>query len=156
MAEAYLTPEGFEKLIKQLGYLKTAKRRELSKEIAKARAHGDISENAEYAAAKEAQGLNEKKIAELEENLSRTQILDDSNIPKDEALLGATITLKDLETDEEIRYMLVSELEADFAQGKISVTSPVGKALLGHKKGEVVDVEVPAGTLKYKVLDISR
>jgi transcription elongation factor GreA len=152
----YLTPEGYEKLRKELKFLKTTKRRKLSKAIGDARAHGDISENAEYDAAKEAQGLNEKKIAELETELSNAQILDDTNIPKDEALIGATVKLKDLGSKEEVQYTLVSELEADFSQGKISVTSPVGKGLLGHKKNEIVKIEVPAGILKYKILKISR
>ncbi len=152
----YLTPEGYEKLRKKLKFLKTTERRKLSKAIGEARAHGDISENAEYDAAKEAQGLNEKKIAELETKLSNAQILDDTNIPKDEALIGATVKLKDMSSKEEIQYTLVSELEADFSQGKISVTSPVGKGLLGHKKNEIVKIEVPAGILKYKILKISR
>lgn len=152
----YLTPEAYEKFRKEIEYLKKVKRRELSKEIGKARAHGDISENAEYDAAKEAQGLNEKKIAELEEKLARGRMIDEKEIPKDEALLGATVRLKDLDSKEEIEYTLVSELEGDFSQGKISVSSPVGKGLLGHKKNEKVEIEVPAGTIRYKILDISR
>ena len=152
----YLTPEGYEKLRKELKYLKTVRRRALSKEIEKARSYGDISENAEYDAAKEAQGLNEKKIAELEEKLTNAQMLDESRIPKDEALIGAKVKLKDIDSGEEIEYILVSELEADFSKGKISVTSPVGKGLLGHKKSEIVEIQVPAGTLKYKILKISR
>ena len=152
----YLTPEGYEKLRKGLMFLKTVRRREFSKAIGKAREHGDISENADYDAAKEAQGLNEKKIAELEEKLSNAQILDDTNMPKNEALIGATIKLKDLNSGEELQYILLSELEADFSQGKISVTSPVGKGLLGHKKNETVEIKVPAGILRYKILKISR
>ena len=152
----YLTFEGHERLLKELEFLKTVRRRQLSREIGIARNHGDISENAEYDAAKEAQAFNEKKIAELEEKLSRAQILDDTKIAKDEALLGATVKLKDLDSGEEIQYTLLSELEADFAQGKISVTSPVGKALLGHKQNEIVEIKVPAGILKYKILKISR
>lgn len=156
MSNIYLTSEGYEKLRKELEFLKTLRRRELSREIEKARAHGDISENAEYAAAKETQGLNEKKIAELENKLSRAQILDDTNMPKDEALIGAVVKLKDLDSKEELQYMLVSELEADFSQGKISVTSPIGEGLLGHKVNETVKIKVPAGILKYKILKISR
>ena len=154
---AYLTPEGQRKLLEQLKYLKTVKRRQISKDIAKARAHGDLSENAEYDAAKEAQAYSEKKIAELEASIANAEIMiDDSRIPKDQALLGATVKLKDLASGEEIEYMLVSELEADFAQDKISVTSPVGKGLLGHKKNETVEIKIPAGVLKYKILKISR
>ncbi len=156
MSKIYLSSEGYEKLRKELEFLKTTKRRELSRAIGEARAHGDISENAEYAAAKEDQGLNEKKIAELEEKLSMAQILDDTNMPKDEALIGAVVKLKDLDSKEELQYMLVSELEADFSQSKISVTSPIGEGLLGHKVNETVEIKVPAGTLKYKILKISR
>jgi len=153
---SYLTPEGYEKLMKELERLKTTKRRELSKAIGSARAHGDISENAEYDAAKEAQGLNEKRIAELEEALAGAQILDDRNISKDEVLIGATVKLKDLSSGEELEYTLVSEEEADYAANKISVTSPVGIGLLNHKKGDAVEIKVPAGILKYKVLAITR
>lgn len=152
----YLSHEGYEKLRKKLEYLKTVKRRELSKAIGTARAHGDISENAEYDAAKEAQGLNEKRIAELEIKLSKSQILDDSKMAKDEALIGATVKLKDLDSGEELEYKLVAELEADYAENKISVTSPVGKGLLGHKVKETVQIQVPAGILKYKILNITR
>ncbi|MFH1593524.1 MAG: transcription elongation factor GreA [Candidatus Omnitrophota bacterium] len=156
MGTNYLTPEGYEKLRKELEYLKKVRRRELSKEIGKARDHGDISENAEYDAAKEAQGLNEKKVAELEEKLAGAQMLDDTNMPKDEALVGATVKLKDMSSGEEMEYMLVSELEADFSESKISVTSPIGKGLLGHKAEEIVEIEAPVGTLKYKILRITR
>jgi transcription elongation factor GreA len=152
----YLTRQGYEKLQEELEYLRTVRRRQISKDIEKARAYGDISENAEYDAAKEAQALNEKRIMELEEKLSRAQILDDENIPKDEALIGATVRLKDLNSGKEFQYTLVSELEADFSQGKISITSPVGKGLLGHKENETVEIEVPAGILRYKILKISR
>ena len=154
--KAHLTPEGYEKLRKKLKFLATTKRRELAKAVGKAREHGDISENAEYDAAKEAQGLNEKRVAELEAKLANAEILDDTNIPKDEALIGATVKMKDVDSGEELQYTLVSELEADYSQGKISVDSPIGKGLLGHKKNEIVKIEVPAGILKYKILKISR
>lgn len=156
MADIHLTREGYEKIRKELEYLKRVKRRKISKDLAKARAHGDISENAEYDAAKEAQGMNEKKISEIEAKLSLVKILDDSKIAKDKAFVGATVKLKDSNSGEEITYVLVSEMEADFAQGKISITSPVGSALLGKKKGSTVSVKAPAGTLKYKILDITR
>ena len=153
---AYLTREGYEKLRKELEFLKRVKRRELSKAIGEARSHGDISENAEYDSAKESQGLNEKRIAELEQKLAGAQMLDDENISKDEVLIGATVKLKDLDSGEELEYTLVSEEEADYSEGKISITSPVGSALLNLKKGQTVTIKVPAGTLKYKVLAISR
>ncbi|MEW5759016.1 MAG: transcription elongation factor GreA [Candidatus Omnitrophota bacterium] len=152
----YLTREGFNKLMQELEYLKTTKRREISKEIAKARAFGDLKENAEYDAAKNEQGLNEKKIAELEFKLSQASIIDDTNIEKDKVLIGAKVKLLDLDTQEECEYIFVSELEADYAQNKISITSPIGRGLLGHKKGEVVEIKIPAGILKYKILSICR
>jgi len=154
--DTYLTREGYEKLRRELEELKTVKRRNLSRAIKEARGHGDISENAEYDAAKEAQGLNEKKIAEMEACLSNARMLDDENIPKDEILIGATVKLKDLDSGEELEYMLVSEEEADYSQGKISVSSPVGSGLLNHKEGEKAEIKVPAGVLRYKVLKITR
>lgn len=153
---SHLTREGYEKIRRELEQLKTVKRKQLSKAIGEARAHGDISENAEYEAAKEAQGLNEKKIAELEHILATSQILDNENISKDEVLIGATVKLKDVKSGEELEYTLVSEDEADYSQGKISVSSPVGSGLLNHKAGEIAEIKVPAGMLKYKILKISR
>jgi len=153
--DIYLTQEGYEKLVNDLEYLKTVKRRALAKAIGEARAHGDISENAEYDAAKDAQGHNEKQIVDLEDKLARVRILD-KNIPKDEVLIGATVKLKDMDTLEELEYTLVSELEADYNQNKISISSPVGGGLLGHKKNEIVEITIPAGTLKYKIIEISR
>jgi transcription elongation factor GreA len=156
MADIYLSREGYEKLREELDYLKTSKRRELSKAIGEARAHGDISENAEYDAAKEAQGLNEKKITELEGKLARAKILEEEGIPTDEVLIGAKVKLKDMESGEELEYTLVAEEEADYAQGKISTSSPVGSGLLNHKENETVKIKIPAGTLRYKILKISR
>ncbi len=153
--EIYLTRSGYEKLVDELERLKTVKRREIAKELEKARAHGDISENAEYDAAKDAQAHNEQRISELEYQLSQARILDD-NISTGEVLIGATVTLKDLDTGEEFSYMLVSELEADYSQNKISITSPVGKGLLGRKENEIVEIKIPAGILKYKIIKISR
>ena len=154
--DIYLTREGYEKLREELEFLKTVKRRELSKAVGEARSHGDISENAEYDAAKEAQALNEKRIAELEEKLSHARIIDDENIPKDEVLIGATVKLRDLDSGGELQYTLVSEIEADYGQGKISIASPVGKGLLGHKENETVEIKTPAGILRYKILKITR
>jgi len=153
--DIYLTQEGYEKLVSELENLKTVKRRQLSKAVGEARAHGDISENAEYDAAKDAQGHNEKQISELEEKLSRARILD-KDIPQDQVLIGAKVKLVDMDTEEEMEYLLVSELEADYNQNKISITSPVGEGLLGHKENEVVEIKVPAGLLKYKIIKISR
>lgn len=156
MGAVYLTRDGFRKLEEELKFLKMVKRRELSKAIGVARDHGDISENAEYDAAKEAQAFNEKKIAELEAKLADARILDDENIPNDKVLIGAIVELKDLDTQEEITYMLVSEVEADYKQRKISVSSPVGRGLLNHKEGEEVNIKIPSGIMRYKILKISR
>lgn len=156
MKEVYLTRKGHQKLMEELDYLKTVKRRELARAIGQARAHGDISENAEYDAAKEEQGLNEKRIAELEQKLAGARILDDHDIKSDEVLIGATVKLKDLDTGEELAYMLVAGVEADYSQNRISVSSPVGEGLLHHKEGDEVDIKVPAGTLRYKILKITR
>jgi len=153
--DIYLTQQGYEKLVSELEFLKTTKRRQLSKAIGEARAHGDISENAEYDAAKDAQAHNEQQISELEEKLARVRILD-KDIPDDQVLIGATVKLEDLDTEEKLEYTLVSELEADYAQGKISVNSPVGSSLLGHKENDSVEIKIPAGILKYKILKISR
>lgn len=154
--DIYLTRDGYEKLRKELEFLKTVKRKELSKAVGEARSHGDITENAEYDAAKDAQGLNEKKIHEIGEKLSRARILDHEELSKDEVLIGATVKLKDLNSKEELEYMLVSEEEADYSLNKISVSSPVGMGLLNHKVNDIVNIKVPAGTLKYKILKITR
>lgn len=151
-----LTRKGRDKICKELEHLKTKKRREIAKDLAEARAHGDLSENAEYDAAKEAQAMNEKKIAELEDVLIRAQLIDDNAVPKDEALIGATVKVEDQETKKIFDYMLVSQEESDFGLNKISISSPVGKALLGHKVGDIVEAQVPAGTLKYKIISINR
>ncbi len=151
-----LTRAGRDKIVKELEELKGEKRREIAKQLAEARAHGDLSENAEYDAAKEAQAMNEKRIAELEETLMRARIIDEDSVPKDQALLGATVRVKDLRGGQEFDYILVSEEEADFENDKISITSPVGGALLGHKVGDVVEIAVPAGALEYEIVKISR
>jgi transcription elongation factor GreA len=151
-----LTRIGYEKLKAEYEELTTKKRREIAKALEHARAFGDLKENAEYDAAKNAQALNEKRISELSDRLSRAELLDDSNLEKDKILIGATALLCDLENDEEFEYMFVSTEEADYASNKISVTSPIGQALMGHKVGDEVSIRVPAGMLKYKVLKITR
>ncbi len=151
-----LTREGREKIINELEFLKGEKRREIAKDLAEARAHGDLSENAEYDAAKESQAMNEKKISQLEETLISARVVNEKDMPKDQALIGARVKLAEEGTDEEFEYMLVSEEESDFDSGKISVDSPVGKALLGRKVGDEVEINVPAGVLRYKIIKISR
>ena len=143
-------------MLKELEYLKTTKRRELSKEIGIARDKGDISENAEYDAAKDAQGYLEKRIAQMEEKLSRATVMENVEIASDKAYIGATIKVKDASSGDESSYTLTSEEEANFSEGKISIDSPIGKALLGHKVGDSIDIQIPAGKLKYKILSITR
>ena len=154
--EIYLTPEGYEKLKEELDYLEKTKRREISKALEYARSLGDISENAEYDSAKNEQAHCEKKIAELKDKLSRVRIIDPKQIPKNQVFIGAKVLLKDLDTDEELEYMLVSQEEADYEAGKISIESPVGKSLLQRKLDDIVEINVPAGTLRYKITKISR
>jgi transcription elongation factor GreA len=152
----YLTREGHEKLSNELKHLQTVRRHEISRQISEARGHGDLSENAEYDAAKEAQALNELKIAQLHGKLASARVMPADNLPTDKIIIGSTTELKDLSDGEQFSYTLVSEVEADFSQGKISVSSPIGKTLLGHKKGDEVQIRVPAGMLTYKILSISR
>jgi transcription elongation factor GreA len=154
--EVYLTREGYKSLMEELKYLQTTRRKALMEEIAEARAHGDLSENAEYDAAKDAQSLNEKRIAELEMKLARARIIDDLDIPADRVFLGATVTLKNLDTGDEVERTLVPSEEADAERGRISVASPIAKGLLGHKEGDEVEIKVPARVVRYKIMRISR
>lgn len=156
MKHTYLTRDGYEKLRKELEFLKKTKRREIAKQLEHARSLGDLRENAEYDSAKQAQALLEKRIAELEQTLSRIEILDDEKIDKNKIYLGAAATLKDLNSDEEVVYILVNQEEADISQNKISINSPVGKALLGRKMDDIIEIDVPAGTLRYKIVGITR
>lgn len=157
MQYAYITRKGLDKLKKELEFLKTEKRKEIANALHYARSLGDLRENSEYDAAKEAYSLNEIKIAELEEKLHKVKILEEEkDIPKDKISIGSTAKLKNLKSGEEIEYTLVSEVEADYEQGKISTKSPIGQGLLGHKKNEIVEIKIPAGTLKYKIIKISR
>jgi transcription elongation factor GreA len=151
-----ITREGHKKLKKDLERLKRVDRPKILKEIERARAHGDISENAEYEAAKHAQGLLEARISDLESKFARSRIVDEDEMDADTVLLGAVVRLKDINRNKELRYTIVSDVEADFKSGKISNSSPVGRGLLGAKVGQTVEIDVPAGKLKYEVLEISR
>ena len=154
--EVYLTRAGYEKLRMDLERLKTTERHKISKAIGEARLMGDISENAEYDSAKDAQAHNEARIADLETKLAKVRIIENENIPSDKVYIGAIVKLKDLESDEEITYTMVSPEESNYEENKLSIFSPVGKGLMGKKEGEEVTIQVPAGTLKYKVLKIKR
>ena len=144
------------KLQDEITQLERELHQELPKEIAKARAHGDLSENAEYDAAKEAQQHLELRISKVEQTLSRAQIIDSSDLPNDKVYILSFVKLQEVKTGGVTDYRLVSPEEADFEKNKISVTSPFGKGLMGRVKGDVVEIKVPAGILKYKILEISR
>ncbi len=152
---SYYTQEGLEKLKEELNDLKTRGRADISKQIAEARDKGDLSENAEYDAAKDAQGHLEAKIAKLEEVVGNARLIDQSSIDTSKVSVLSTVKIKNKKNRMEVTYMLVSEEEADLKQQKISVTSPIGKGLLGKKVGEVATVVAPAGEMKFEILDIS-
>ncbi len=156
MSDIFLTQKGYEQLKANLDEMKGPRRRDIAQHLAKARSMGDLTENAEYDAAKEAQVHLEKQIRELEDKLARARIIENEDIPADKVYVGATVRLKDLDTDEECVYMLVSPPEADFDQNKISIESPIGKGLIGHAENDTVSIDVPAGTLRYKILKIAR
>ncbi|HEY3249506.1 MAG TPA: transcription elongation factor GreA [Ignavibacteria bacterium] len=150
----YLTKDRLHEIETELNNLKIGGRKEIAERIAEARSHGDLSENAEYDTAKHAQEQLELRIRKFEEMLSRVKIIKAEDLPDDKIYILHNVKLKDLHTKEEFCYKLVSPEEADLEQDKISVSSPIGKALLGRKIGEEVDIEVPAGKLKYKIIDI--
>ncbi len=150
----YLTKERLVELEKELQELKTNGRKEIASKIAEARAHGDLSENAEYDAAREEQGLFELRISKLENVLSRVRIIDASQFPTDQVHILSVVSIKNLKTKKIFNYTLVSPEEADFQAGKISVTSPVGQGLLGYKVGDKVKVKAPAGLMEFEILSI--
>lgn len=153
---SYYTAEGLKKLREELNHLKDIERPRASQAIAEARDKGDLSENAEYDAAKEAQGMLEMKIAKLEETLSGARIIDESQLDVSKVLVLSKVRIKNLNNNMEMNYTLVAESEADLKTGKISVTSPIGKGLLGKAVGEIAEVTVPNGMLKFEILSIER
>lgn len=150
----YITAEGLEKLKGELAQL-IAQRPIISKQIAEARDKGDLSENAEYDAAKEAQGLLELKISKLENTIANARVIDESHINTEQIQMLNKVKLKNLTNNTTVEYTLVGESEANFREGKLAVATPIGKALIGRKKGDVVEVMVPSGIIKFEVLDIS-
>ena len=154
--EVILTQEGYNKLEEELNYLKTVKRTEIAERIKVARGFGDLSENSEYDEAKGAQSENEQKISELENKLRNVKIIDEKEIDTKTVQIGNTIKLLDVEFDEEVEYTIVGSTEVSMAENKISNESPIGKALLGAKKGEVVKVDAPAGIIEFKILEIKK
>lgn len=152
----YYTPEGLQKLKDELQDLKIRGRADVARQLAEARDKGDLSENAEYDAAKDAQGHLELKIAKLEEVLGNARVIDDSNMDTSKALIMSKVKLKNLKNNAVLDYTLVAEEEANLATGKISVKSPIGKGLLGKSVGDVAEITVPAGKLQFEILEISR
>lgn len=152
----YYTEEGLKKLKDELHEMKTVQRPAISAQIAEARDKGDLSENAEYDAAKEAQGLLEMKISKLETILSNARIIDDSEIDTTKVFILSTVTIKNVKNGASMVYTLVAENEADLKARKISVESPIGKGLLGKSVGEIADVTTPAGTIQFEIIDITR
>jgi len=154
MERVPMTVEGYKTLEAELLRLKSEERPRIIQAIAEARAHGDLSENAEYHAAKEAQGLNEAKVAELEDKLSRADIVDPAKMSGSTIKFGATVTLVDEDTEEKVKYKIVGDLEASVKEGKISISSPIARALIGKSKGESAEVTTPKGSKSYEVLKI--
>ncbi|MGX7667265.1 transcription elongation factor GreA [Flavobacterium pedocola] len=153
---SYYTAEGLKKLKDELDHLKSVERPKASEAIAEARDKGDLSENAEYDAAKEAQGLLEMKISKMEDVVANARLIDESQLDVSKVLVLSTVKIKNQTNGMEMKYTLVAESEADLKTGKISVTSPIGRGLLGKSVGEIAEISVPNGTLKFEILEISR
>jgi transcription elongation factor GreA len=153
---SYYTQEGLDKLRDELNFLRTKGRADIARQIAEARDKGDLSENAEYDAAKDAQGLLESKIAKLEELVSNARLVDNSNIDPSKVSILSTVRVKNLKMNKEFTYTLVAEEEADLKLGKISIQSPIGKALVGKSVGDKADAQAPAGIIPFEVLEITR
>lgn len=158
MAEetVYMTEEGLQDLKDELKHLKTEERSRIAEEIAEARAKGDLSENAEYDAAKEEQGKLESRIAQLEDTIARARVVNENEVDESKAYILSNVTVENLDNGSEQTFTLVSEEEADISENKISIKSPIGKGLLGKEEGDVTEIDVPAGTVKLEIKDISR
>jgi transcription elongation factor GreA len=154
MERVPMTSEGFEKLEAELHRLKSEERPRIIQQISEARTHGDLSENAEYHAAKEQQSLNEAKVADLEDKLSRAEVIDPTQLSGSTVKFGATVTLVDEDSSEKVKYKIVGEFEANVREGKISIGSPIARALIGKSKGDTAEVATPKGTRSYEVLKV--
>ncbi|MDO9383155.1 MAG: transcription elongation factor GreA [Hyphomicrobiaceae bacterium] len=154
MERVPVTIEGYKKLEEELHRLKAEERPRIIQAISEARAHGDLSENAEYHAAKEAQGMNEARVAELEDKVSRADIIDTSKLSGTTVKFGATVTLVDEDTEEKVKYKIVGDTEASVKDGKISISSPIARALIGKSKGDSAEVVTPKGARSYEVLKV--
>lgn len=155
MGEEQISQKTFDELSAQLKFLKTVKRHEIAKAVGEAREHGDLKENSGYHEARKDQSLNEAKIKELEKKIESAKVVEGADRPKDVVSLGSKVKFKNLETDDVKEYTLVSELESDILENKVSASTPVGDALLGAKVGETVEVIAPLGIMKFKILSIS-
>lgn len=155
MAITYMTEEGYNKLLAEVTYLETVKRPEISAQIAEARDKGDLSENAEYDAAKEAQGLMEAKLAQLKGLIANARFIDESRVKTDEIQILNKVKIKNTKSNAVMTYMLVSDSEANLKEGKLAISTPIAQGLLGKKKGDVVEIQVPSGLMSFEVIDIS-
>ena len=155
MEKVPMTLQGYQAMQEELKTLKSEDRPAIIQAIAEAREHGDLSENAEYHAARERQSFIEGRIAQLEDSISRADVIDPSKLDGDEVKFGATVTLADCETDEESVYWLVGELEADISQGKLNIASPLARALIGKSEGDTFELTTPGGTKEYEIVDVS-
>ena len=155
MAVVYMTEDGYKKLADEIAQMEAVDRKAISAQIAEARDKGDLSENAEYDAAKEAQGMLEMKIAQMKETLANARIIDESKLKTDSVQILNTVRVKNLANKQEMTYTLVSENEANIREGKLAINTPIGKGLLGKKIGEVAEINVPAGLMRFGVVSIS-
>ena len=155
MAIVYMTEEGYKKMLEEITFLETVKRPEISRQIAEARDKGDLSENAEYDAAKEAQGLLEMKIALLKDKVANARMIDDTKLNTHTVQILNKVKIKNTKNNAVMQYMLVSESEANLKEGKIAVSTPIGKGLLGKKVGDIAEIQVPSGIMTFEIIDIS-
>ncbi|MDE6283717.1 MAG: transcription elongation factor GreA [Muribaculaceae bacterium] len=155
MALTYMTKDGYKKKMEEIAYLESVERPRVSAAIAEARDKGDLSENSEYDAAKEAQGMLEMKIAKLKDLVANARIIDESKLSTDEVAIMSKVKMKNVANGMEVEYTIVADSEANLREKKIGASTPIAKGLLGHKKGEVVEIKVPAGTMKFEIKEIS-
>jgi transcription elongation factor GreA len=154
MEKVPMTEQGYATMLENVKFMKSVERPRIIKAIEEARAHGDLSENAEYHAAKEAQGWNETRVQELEDRLSRAEVIDPTKLSGEVVMFGAKLTLIDEDTDAEVKYQIVGDFEADVKQGRISISSPIARALIGKKKGDSIEVNTPGGGKSYEIVKV--
>ena len=150
-----MTEEGYATMLDEVKFMKSVERPRIIKAIEEARAHGDLSENAEYHAAKEAQGWNETRVQEMEDRLSRAEVIDPTKLSGETVMFGAKLTLIDEDTEAEVKYQIVGDFEADVKKGRISISSPIARALIGKRKGDTVEVHTPGGGKSYEIVKVA-